>query len=56
MVAHHSRFPAVPADAWLIPLRDLFGFAVWLAGSVGKTVEWRGETLRLSKDGKIRRA
>ena len=46
----------VPADAWLIPLRDLFGFAVWLAGSVGKTVEWRGEKLRLSADGKIRRA
>jgi ceramide glucosyltransferase len=46
----------VLADAWLIPLRDLFGFAVWLAGSVGKTVEWRGETLRLSADGKIRRA
>jgi ceramide glucosyltransferase len=45
----------VLADAWLIPLRDLFGFAVWLAGSAGKTVEWRGETLRLSADGKIRR-
>ena len=44
------------SDAWLIPLRDLFGFAVWLAGSVGKTVEWRGEKLRLSADGKIRRA
>ncbi len=43
-------------NAWLIPLRDLFGFAVWLAGSVGKTVEWRGEKLRLSADGKIRRA
>jgi ceramide glucosyltransferase len=46
----------VLADAWLIPLRDLFGFAVWLAGLAGKTVEWSGETLRLSADGKIRRA
>ena len=44
------------ADAWLIPLRDLFGFAVWLAGSAGTIVEWRGEKLRLSADGKIRRA
>jgi ceramide glucosyltransferase len=43
------------ADAWLIPLRDLFGFAVWLAGAAGKTVEWRGQKLRLSADGKIRR-
>jgi ceramide glucosyltransferase len=45
----------VLTDAWWIPLRDLFGFAVWLAGSVGKTVEWRGETLALSADGKILR-
>ncbi len=41
--------------AWapLIPLRDLWGFAVWCAGLTGKTVEWRGERLLLSADGKI---
>lgn len=43
-------------DAWLIPVRDLFGFAVWLAGAAGSTVEWRGQKLRLSADGKIRKA
>jgi ceramide glucosyltransferase len=38
---------------WLIPLRDLLGFAVWLAGLFGKTVEWRGQKLRLRADGRI---
>jgi ceramide glucosyltransferase len=38
---------------FLIPPRDLWGFAVWLAGIAGDTVEWRGQHLRLSPDGKI---
>jgi ceramide glucosyltransferase len=39
--------------AALIPIRDLFGAAIWLAGLFGTTVEWRGLTLRLRADGKI---
>jgi ceramide glucosyltransferase len=39
---------------YLMPLRDLWGFAVWAAGVTGDTVEWRGQKLRLSPDGKIR--
>lgn len=46
------------ADTWklwpLIPLRDLFGAAVWLTGLFGKSVLWRGRRLRLSPDGRIR--
>jgi len=38
---------------WLIPFRDLFGLAVWLAGLFGNRVEWRGRELRLRADGKI---
>jgi ceramide glucosyltransferase len=38
---------------WTIPLRDLFGFAIWLAGLFGDTVVWRGLTLRLRPDGRI---
>lgn len=38
---------------WMMPVRDLFGFAVWLAASVGTTVDWRGMRLRLTSDGKI---
>jgi ceramide glucosyltransferase len=43
----------VRRDLWLIPLRDLFGFAVWLAGAFGSTVHWRDRKLRLGPDGKI---
>jgi ceramide glucosyltransferase len=37
----------------LVPARDLWGFAVWCAGLVGSTVEWRGRELRLRPDGRI---
>src|SRR5262249_54005240 len=37
----------------LIPLRDLFGFAVWIGGLFGNTVEWRGRRLHLRRDGRI---
>ncbi len=40
-------------DFWLIPFRDLFGFAVWAAGIFGDTVEWRGRELKLRSDGRI---
>ncbi|MFN0166865.1 MAG: bacteriohopanetetrol glucosamine biosynthesis glycosyltransferase HpnI [Bryobacteraceae bacterium] len=38
---------------WLIPLRDLWGFAIWLAGLFGDSVEWRGLRLRLTSRGRI---
>jgi ceramide glucosyltransferase len=37
----------------MIPFRDLFGFAIWLGGVAGKTVDWRGQKLQLRPDGKI---
>ncbi|HZL55459.1 MAG TPA: bacteriohopanetetrol glucosamine biosynthesis glycosyltransferase HpnI [Bryobacteraceae bacterium] len=40
---------ALPA----VPLRDLFGFAVWCAGLFGNDVEWRGTRFRLFPDGRI---
>lgn len=39
---------------WLIPARDLFSFAVWVAGLFGNTVVWRGQWLRLDRQGRIR--
>jgi ceramide glucosyltransferase len=40
--------------AWsLIPLWDLWAFAVWVAGSAGHTVEWRGRKLRIAAGGRI---
>jgi len=37
----------------LIPFRDLFGFAVWIAGLFGDSVVWRGTRLRLDREGRI---
>jgi ceramide glucosyltransferase len=39
---------------WMIPLRDLFGFAVWLGGLFGREVQWRDHRLVLERGGKIR--
>ncbi len=38
---------------WLVPARDLFGFAVWIAGLFGNSVMWRGRRLQLDREGKI---
>jgi ceramide glucosyltransferase len=48
------RDPLVKCWFWLLPLRDLFGLAVWTGGCVGSTVYWRGLKLRLRHDGKIK--
>lgn len=42
-------------DLWLLPLRDLVGFAVWIWSFAGNTIEWRGERFLL-KDGKLTKA
>jgi ceramide glucosyltransferase len=47
------RDPEVLLNCWMIPLRDLFGFAVWAAGLAGHTVQWRDRTLTLRPDGRI---
>jgi len=38
---------------WLVPARDLFAFAVWIAGLAGDTVTWRGKQLKLDREGRI---
>lgn len=43
----------IARDWWMIPLRDLFGFAVWLGGISGTEVTWRGRRLRLHPDGRL---
>ena len=49
------RDRSVPRFWFVMPFRDLWGFAVWLAGAAGSTVDWRGEKLRLASDGRISR-
>ncbi len=45
-------FPAL-SIAPLMPLRDLFGSAIWAAGLAGDIVDWRGQRMRLTRDGRI---
>jgi ceramide glucosyltransferase len=40
-------------DFFLIPLRDLWGTALWISGLFGSEVEWRGLRLRLDRQGRI---
>jgi ceramide glucosyltransferase len=48
------RSPEVLRMWVLIPIRDLFTAAAWLAGLFGKTVLWRGHRLQLDRQGRIR--
>jgi ceramide glucosyltransferase len=64
LVALVCRLAAAAASLWalqdlalwkllLVPLRDLAGAVVWVAGLGGSTVEWRGTRLRLYRDGRM---
>ena len=48
------RSPASLRLLWLVPVRDLYSAAVWLAGLFGSTVEWGGALLKLDREGRIR--
>jgi len=55
IVAAFAAARTVRAEvAWpWLPLRDAFGTSVWLAGLFGNHVEWRGQRLKLRRDGRI---
>jgi ceramide glucosyltransferase len=38
---------------YLVPLRDLFGVAVWVFGLFGNSVVWRNRKLALDSEGRI---
>jgi ceramide glucosyltransferase len=38
---------------WLVPLRDLIGFALWCCSFVGRTIDWRGQRFRVCPGGKL---
>ncbi len=40
---------------WLIPLRDILSFGVFVAAHFGARVEWRGNRMRVQSDGAIAR-
>ena len=47
------RDPRALRLCWLYPLRDLQGFAVWVASFLSHTFYWRGETYRFTSEGRI---
>ena len=38
---------------WLVPVKDVLQAAVWAAAFFGNTVEWRGQKMRLRRDGTL---
>jgi ceramide glucosyltransferase len=48
-----TREPANILSAWLVPLKDLFQTAIWALAFLGTSVEWRGEKMRLLRDGTL---
>ncbi|PZV16761.1 MAG: glycosyl transferase [Leptolyngbya sp.] len=45
--------PIVKKWLWLVPLSDLIRFAMWCAGFVGNTIEWRGRQFKLTSQGEL---
>jgi hypothetical protein len=39
----------------LIPLKDLLQAVMWLLAFLGNRIEWRGQRLRLRRDGTLER-
>ena len=38
---------------WLVPLKDLLQAGLWLAAHLGSQIEWRGQRMRLRRDGTL---
>jgi ceramide glucosyltransferase len=38
---------------WLAPFKDLLQFVIWSLSFVGNKIQWRGETFRVAKGGKL---
>ena len=41
------------SPAWLVPVKDVLGAAIWLNAFAGNTVEWRGRKMKLRRDGTL---
>jgi len=41
------------ASPWLVPVKDLQQAAIWMSAFLGNTVEWRGQKIRLRRDGTL---
>ncbi len=42
------------AAIWMVPLRDIISFAMWLASYASRRITWRGRTMWVGSDGLLR--
>ena len=47
------RFGAAAVPLWLQPLRDILAFVVYLGGSFGRKIVWRGREYRVDSNGAL---
>jgi ceramide glucosyltransferase len=45
--------PETRRSLWMVPVRDLLSFGLWIGGFVGNEVEWRGRRFRLGRGGTL---
>jgi len=53
MEARSIRGRGVTKWLWLLPVKDLVGFYIWLSSFTGDTVRWKGESFRVDKEGRM---
>jgi ceramide glucosyltransferase len=51
LIAHALGLP--PAKPWLLPVRDILSFAVFVASFFGRTVFWRDRVFRVEASGRM---
>jgi ceramide glucosyltransferase len=42
-----------PAPLWLLPIRDLLSFAVFVASFLGRSIAWRDRRFRIGPRGQL---
>ncbi len=56
LMGNSEPSPPKLSFAWLAPVKDLLQVLLWAAAFLGSTVEWRGEKMRLRRDGTLVRS
>lgn len=48
---HRLGCPNLLQWLWALPIRDLMSFAIWVAGTFGQSIHWRGRQLQVGTNG-----
>ncbi len=51
--ARYIRGPGVMKYIWLLPFKDLAGFAIWLMSFTGSAVTWKGSRFTVDREGRL---